>query len=219
MHLNAPIMKTIEKIFLDYFLELPLEASSFLEIDHEYSCIHDDNNGQTDQRLKIILKKDDVSNTYFEMKTPVSPGLRFRNYAGGGASLKVHNALKVLIYASVKHDILFLPGLEREAPKKSTLRRILRDILDGVIVLPSEIFEKKKLHYFFEITPHLQVAIAVDGDTHIIAEPQERSEKLLSEESTLWNPTSFSFSLKTNCSRALHNALILLTIAIKQSGE
>lgn len=214
-------MKTFEKQELDYFLEISLIAGLHdLEIDREYTCIHDDNEGNSDQCLKITLKKDSSGNEFFHLKTPTSPGLRFRTYAGGGASLQVHNALKVLVYASFQQES-FLPGLERENPSKSKILQGIKDILEGVIVLPSEIFADKRSfpHYFFGITPYLKVAISFDNDTHILTELTAEPEKQISEESTLWNPEPFVFSLNSNCSHAVYNALILLAIAIKQSSH
>lgn len=192
----------------------------FLEINTEYTCIHDDNDGNPDQCLKITLKKDSSGNMLFHLKTPTSPGLRFRNYAGGGSSLEVHNALKVLIYASLCRELI-LPGLERKNPRKYQIVRMIDEILDGVIVLPREVFEDKTNlpHYFFDIIPYLKVAISVDGDTHIITERATEPEEQIQEETSFWNPEPFSFCLRTNCSRPLYNALILLAIAAKQSSH
>ncbi len=205
---------------MDSFLELNLTASSFLKVGEEYSCIHDDNDGNTDQCLKIVLKKDASNNEVFHLHTPTSPGLRFRNHAGGGMSLQVHNALKILIYASFKNEA-FLPGLERTNTRKYQVVRNIEEILQGIIVLPPEIFASKKNlpNYFFEIAPRLTLAIAVDGDTHIITELATVLEKQIRGETTFWNPESFIFSLHTNCSRAMYNALILLAIATKQSNR
>lgn len=210
-------MKTLRKSDLDYFLELPLVAENVLEIDNEYSCIHDDNEGYRDQRLRIKLKKTDSKEPLFQIRTPVSPGLRFRNYAGGGSNLPLHNSLKVLIYAIFKNEDLLLPGMERENPGKSKVKRAIQDIHEGIIVLPPEVFADKKNspHYFFDLVPSLKLAISVDSDTHIIASPNTEVEKLIKEETTRWNPEPFIFRLNYNCSRAVYNALILTTLAIK----
>ena len=210
-------MKTFEKSDLDCFLELPLVAGNFLKTDKEYSCIHDDNEGYHDQCLKITLKKTDSKKLAFQIRTPVSPGLRFRNYAGGGSNLPLHNSLKVLIYAILKNDDLFLPGMERESPNKKEIKKTIQDIHEGVIVLPPELFADKQNspHYFFDLAPYLQLAISVDGDTHIIASPNTEVEKLIKEETTRWNPEPFVFCLDSNCSRAMYNALILATLAIE----
>lgn len=211
-------MKTLEKSQLDCFLELPLIASSFIKIDKEYTCIHDDNDGNHDQCLKITLKKDSLGTEVFHLKTPTSPGLRFRNYAGGGSNLQVHNTLKVLIYASFDKE-LFLPGLERKKPGKKELSQNIEDILEGIIILPPEVFADQASypHYFFEITSYLKIAIAVDGDTYVITEITTELTEQIEEETTRWNPESETFCLRSNCSRALYNALILLAIATKQS--
>ena len=213
-------MKIFEKAELDHFLELQLVASSFLKTNKEYACIHDDNDGYTDQCLKIALKKDSSRNEVFHIKTPTNHGLRFRNYAGGGSSPQVHNALKVLVYASRNME-QFLPGLERETPSKKVILRNINDILDGVIILPPEIFADKKClpNYFFGIVPHFRIAIAVDGDTHIITEFVIEPEKQIRSETSIWNPEPFIFSTPTSFYRTLHNALILLAIATKQSGH
>jgi hypothetical protein len=209
-------MKTFEKSDLDCFLELPIVAGDLLKIDKEYSCTHDDSEGYQDQSLKIILKKTDSKDPIFQIRTPVCPGLRFRNYAGGGSNLPLHNSLKVLIYAILKNDDLFLPGMERESPNKNQIKRTIQDIHEGVIVLPPEVFANKQNspHYFFDLVPCLQFAISVDGDTHIIASPNTEVEKLIKEETTRWNPEPFVFCLNSNCSRAVYNALILATLAI-----
>ena len=211
-------MKTITKYDLDHFLGLSIIASLFLEVDKEFVCIHDDNEGNSDQCVKIILKENS-STEFLELHTPVSHGLRFRNYAGGGSSLKVHNALKVLIYASIKNEQLFLPGLEQEPSKEPVVLETINNILEGIIILPPEVFGSKKLHYFFNIVPNLTVAISVDGDIHIITEASTTIEKLKREKSTIWNPKPFCFNLKTNCSKQLYNALVLLAIAVKQSSN
>lgn len=215
-------MKTIEKAELNCFLELPLMASSFLKTDEEYTCIHDDNDGNLDQCLKIVLRKDSSGNEVILFRSPSSPGLRFRNYAGGGSSLPVHNALKVLIYASLKPEQEpFLPGFEPEKTSGAKILQNIDDILEGVIVLPPEVFVVRKgsLHFFFEISSHLNIAIAVDGDTHIITDLATKPEEQIEEETTRWNPEPFSFDLKTGCARALYNALILLAIATKESNR
>lgn len=211
-------MKTITKTDLDLFLELPLVASLFLEIGKEFSCIHDDNEGNSDQCVKIVLKENSGTE-FLEVQTPISPGLRFRNYAGGGSNLQVHNALKVLIYASTKDEQLCLPGMEIEESDKSFVLEKINDILEGVIILPPEVFGGIKLHYFFNILPNLTIVISVDGDTHIITEATVEIEKIVKEKSTRWNPQPFSFNIRTNCSKPLYNALVLLAIAIKQSGN
>jgi hypothetical protein len=210
-------MKTFEKPDLDCFLELPLVARNFLEIDKKYSCIHDDNEGYSDQCLTIILKKLNSKDQIFQIKTPVSPGLRFRNYAGGGSNLPLHNSLKVLIYAFLKNNDLILPGMERESPKRNQIKKIIREIHEGSVVLPAEVFADKRNspHYFFDLAPCLQLAISVDGDTHIIANPNTEVEKLTQGETTRWNPDPFVFHLNYSCSRAVYNALILVTLAIE----
>ena len=209
-------MKIFEKAELDSFLELPLVASSFVDTGIWYGRIHDDNEGNSDQCLKMCVLEHS-GNEVFYLKTPTNLGLRFRNYAGGGSNLHVHNALKVLIYASLNKEPL-LPGLERKSPPKAEILRNINEILEGVIVLPAEVFTGKEgPHYFFEILPHLTVAIAVDGDTHLITEMTTELERQIREETTLWNPKPFIFEMKSNCSRNLYNSLILLAIATKQS--
>lgn len=167
---------------------------------------------------KLHSKKISLANHFFEIQTPVSPGLRFRTHQGGGASLPIHNALQVLIYANTKPDEFLLPGLERELPRKYKIKRQIEEILDGIILLPFEIFDQN-LHHSFEIRPCLKVVIAVDGDTHILTSSTKPFESLIEGESTLWNPEPFTFTLGSNCSRAVYNALILLTLAIEQSNN
>lgn len=213
-------MKTFEKSELNCFLELHLTASVLLEDGEEYSCVHDDNEGNPDQCLKISLKKGPSGNEVLHLEAPTNHGLRFRNYAGGGSSLQVHNALKILVYASFNNELL-LPGFERKISSKAKILRSINDILNGIIILPPEVFANEKClpNYFFEIAPHLTTAIAVDGDTHIISEPATELKKQIRGETTLWNPEPFSFNLQTNCSLAVYNALILLAIATKQSNH
>jgi hypothetical protein len=165
-------MKTFEKLELNCFLELHLTASMLLKDGVEYSCVHDDNEGNPDQCLKISLKKESSGSEVFHLEVPTNHGLRFRNYAGGGSSLQVHNALKILVYASLNNELL-LPGFERKISSKAKILRSVDDILNGAIILPPEVFADEKClpNYFFEIAPHLTTAIAVDGDTHIISEP------------------------------------------------
>ncbi len=167
-----------EKSELNCFLELHITASTLIKVGEEYSCVHDDNEGNIDQCLKISLKKDSSGNEVFHLKAPTNHGLRFRNYAGGGSSLQIHNALKVLVYASFNNELL-LPGLERKISSKAKILRSIDDILNGIIILPPEVFTNEKClpNYFFEIAPRLTTAIAVDGDTHIITEPSTELKK------------------------------------------
>jgi hypothetical protein len=211
-------MKIFEESELDVFLELPLDASSLIEIDNEYTCVHDDSEGHKDQCLKITLKEDSSGNEIFHLKIPTATGLRFRNYIGGGSSLQVHNALKVLIYANF-NNIEYLPGLEREMPSKINLDKIIEDMLKGEIVLPSKVFAEGNRHYFFEIAPNLKVAISIDGDTHIFTKPTTDIKEQIRGETTFWNPEPLTFCLNYDCTRAIYNALILLTIAVKQNRK
>lgn len=214
-------MKIFTKNELDIFLELPIIAGSIIETNKEFRCIHDDNyEGEIDQSIRISLNTDSLGYEVFSVRTPTSPGLRFRNSFGGGSNLEVHNALKVLAYAS-SNVCPLLPGMERTNLKpKKTLKK-LNDMLKGIIVLPPEFFVRNVLglHHFFEITPNLNVAVSVDGDTHIITEANSEIDDQIRERSTYWNPEPFMFSLNSTCSRAIYNALILLALSVKQSEQ
>lgn len=208
-------MEVIEQPTLDCFLELPLVASVFLETNQTFTCIHDDNGGNPDQRIHITLRNDASDSEVLHVHTPVDPGLRFRNHCGGGMSLPVHNALKILAYASGINEQRLLPGLERDM---SILDTIITDMLEGVIVLPAEMFTSRRhhRHRYFEITKHFIVCISVDGDTHIITTPNTEANQLIHGDTTFWNPEPFVFCLESNCSRAVYNALILLALAVKE---
>jgi hypothetical protein len=213
-------MKTIEKAHLDFFLELPLVAKDLLEINEEYTCIHDDNDGNDDQCLKITLKEDSPNSRVFYLQSPIQTGLRFRTSGGGGLNLAVHNAIKVLIYSLIRKEYgPFIPGLEPKKPNRRKTLKHIRDLLEGVIILPPEVFENKKIlpNYFFNALPNLDLAISVDSDAHIIAYPNTDFKKIVRSKTTYWNPEPFVFCLGSNCNRAVYNSLILLAFAVKES--
>jgi len=218
---KALFMKIIEKTQLDFFLELPLIASSLLEINRTYKRIHDDNDGCSDQCLKITLIRDSIGNEVFHFRTPINTALRFRTWHGGGASLPVHNAVKVLIYAILKPDELFLPGFERDDITPTEITQTVEEILNEKIILPEIVFSKKSnsSHYFFNLTSCVQLAISVDSDVHIITEINTEVSKIHKQETTFWNPDPIIFNPISNCSRAIYNALILLAQSTTMSNH
>jgi hypothetical protein len=63
-----------------------------------YARVHDDNDGDRRQRLVLTFGPDGDAHLWVEGESP-SPALRFRNYSGGGRSLRTHAALMILAEA------------------------------------------------------------------------------------------------------------------------
>ena len=90
-------------------LEKPLFIET-LETMTMYQRVQDDCDGDLGQRVNVIMGNDG------DMHISIlgdNLTLRFRNYFGGGASLRVHNALKILAEA-IRLDNEELPQFDRE---------------------------------------------------------------------------------------------------------
>ena len=89
------MMKAVE-----YLLENPLPMP---EVEHSeaYSRLHDDHDGTC--RGKLIVQMDQNGDMWFNSDARPYQCLRFRNFIGGGRSLRVHNALRILALA-IKKD-------------------------------------------------------------------------------------------------------------------
>lgn len=214
-------MEEIYKAQLDYVLDLPLSEffDKLLSHDLEYSVIHDDNDGDPEQCLSMTISSD----LRFILNGPVDKALRFRTHHGGGSSLQVHNALLVLIYAASFEDTLMLKGMDidRTIHGIDHILEKINDMLEGVIILPEKVLLSNGWghHYSFEIFEHLKILISCDGDIHVIVEMNITSiDEFIRKTETTWNPKPLCFPFK-DLSHRMINALILLTIAIKNSRD
>ena len=80
---------------IDSLLNNPLSLPQVVERT-EYRRSHDDRDGKRGQELIVCCIGDIFVKTYTENQ---NSALRFRNRGGGGESLRVYNALKILAYA------------------------------------------------------------------------------------------------------------------------
>jgi hypothetical protein len=60
-----------------------------------YSRLHDDHDGEFTGKISVVFSPDSDAWVYIDKRD----GLRFRTYSGGGASLRVRNALIILALA------------------------------------------------------------------------------------------------------------------------
>lgn len=211
-------MNTITHQILQMFFELPLIAHHLITPEVPHRRVHDDYDS-LDEYCELRVERTSEITEQILLDTPVSNGLRFRTFCGGGASLPVHNALMVLAYAIVHPYHPMLPGLEHPKQTRRQYRSLIRNILEGVIVLPwDETFQKYKCgnHHYFPLTTHISVGISVDSDTHILTYPTATFDGRRETETTLWNNEPYMFCLEANCNRQIYNALILLGCAIEQ---
>lgn len=88
---------------LKKILENPIPWPDGLRTDTDYSRLHDDHDGEFTGRLHVgfISNSDAIVSIEYERagKVEVSEMLRFRNWAGGGRSLRTYNALVMLAEA------------------------------------------------------------------------------------------------------------------------
>ena len=77
-------------------LEEPYWLSELSSEDY-YERVHDDHDGTFEGRLGVTISVD--GDVWVTTGIPPQRLLRFRNYYGGGQSLRVHNALKILALA------------------------------------------------------------------------------------------------------------------------
>ena len=91
-----PSKKTVDKALNDL-----LEGDYWIDtlaVNEFYSRLHDDTDGKTtsDHALEVLIAEDLDMHIIVPGQTE---SLRFRNYLGGGSSLRVRNALLVLAEA------------------------------------------------------------------------------------------------------------------------
>lgn len=68
-----------------------------LKVREVYSRIHDDHDGTYEGNIRVMFGPD--GDGWVETYHPHNGSLRFRNFFGGGQSLRVLNALLILAYA------------------------------------------------------------------------------------------------------------------------
>lgn len=83
-----------------------------LKADECYSRVHDDNDGDTsiDNTLQVYIAQDADLHVFLPYSLE---SLRFRNYFGGGKSLRVRNALLVLAEA-IRRDNAERPQISNQ---------------------------------------------------------------------------------------------------------
>lgn len=77
-------------------LENPLMLPE-ISSEESYRRFHDDHDGTYEGQLALGITRD--GDMWIGIDQPPGAFLRFRNYFGGGQSLRVHNALKILALA------------------------------------------------------------------------------------------------------------------------
>lgn len=92
---NKRIEKDIKIILNSNFCLTELDVNTI------YERLHDDDDGKMEGYLKVIMSIN--GDLWVETDRPTGKFLRFRNYFGGGNSLRVNNALKILALA-IKQD-------------------------------------------------------------------------------------------------------------------
>lgn len=219
-------MKEIYQKELDEIVFADVDPHSFLSLGETHRRPHDDNDGDREQCLEMTFNQFDSERVYIQLDMFGTSGLRFRNYCGGGMSLRVHNALKLCVYATTVRNMqtsfAFLDDLEEESAGGQISENI-DDLLDGVIALPPSTYagQSGARHYFFEVINTLKIGISVDGDTHLLGfnistvVPQGKVDDSIT---IVCERHSFTF-LQKECSKPLFNALIVLMLAIKKDNE